>query len=160
MSELKTPVRYEPALDELNIGVRLKVTDKVRPVLPIPILNLNPVSENRPPIGKLLRCNNQGAVLKSGVVGYGSYQVKTAGIVDWDPNYTVTFDQKFYSLLFESIDSAGDYDYYLCDSDYSVNFFKLPKANFMRLPIRGTTLYFRSEGTSSWENTFKIYAFY
>jgi hypothetical protein len=70
MPKLLTPVQYENTLDELN-GVRpLELADEVKLTLDIPILNVNPVSQKRPAIGKLLRCNQRGALLQDGEKGY------------------------------------------------------------------------------------------
>lgn len=70
MSKLLTPVVYEDVLDELNIIRPLKLVDEVRHNLDIPVLDVIPVSKDRPAIGKLLRCDNNGALIKGNTLVY------------------------------------------------------------------------------------------
>ena len=63
--KLLTPVTYEDTLDELNVVRPLVLVDEAKVELDVPILNRNPVSENRPAIGKLLKCDINGCALSS-----------------------------------------------------------------------------------------------
>lgn len=160
MSKLITPVRYEPALDELNIGKRLNIPDKVRSVLPVPILNSNPVSENRPPAGKLLRCNNQGSILTQNPSVFTRYQKMSSIVYFGATTSTLFFNQKVYELLIEFTDSNGTYDYYLCDDSYTLHFFKLPEVGMTRVLMKGAAFYFVGQGGGAWEVEFSVYGFY
>ncbi len=160
MSKLKTPVRYEPALDELNIGTRLNISDKVRPVLPIPILNLNPVSKNHSPVGKCLRCNKQGATLQSSPIEWKNYQRKPLDVIPPQPRAAISFSQRVKGVIMEPDSIIGSCTLIWTAPNYTTLFKVISKTEIMFLPFTGNTIYFNSNGTGDWEMDFYVWGFY
>ena len=60
---LITPSQYERGLEGLNEIRPLARVDTVRYALSLPVLNVNPVNDSPIAQGKVLRCDNNGAVL-------------------------------------------------------------------------------------------------
>ena len=77
MLRLVTPVQYEPLLDGLNQLRPLKLVDESKVVIASPIGCVNQPSKDRPAEGKLLRCNNQGGLLKQPPKDYRLTDVQT-----------------------------------------------------------------------------------
>lgn len=63
MVKLITPVQYEQGLDGLNQVRPLTLVDESKAVIALPFGCINPPSKDRPAEGRLLRCDNQGAIL-------------------------------------------------------------------------------------------------
>jgi len=100
MPKLLTPVQYEPALDGLNEVRPLQLADEVKIALNIPVFNVNPVGKNKPVVGKLARCNQQGALLESNKVfdlRNFEYQVKYTPFESGE--FSVTFAQPIKGFL-------------------------------------------------------------
>ena len=65
MPKLLSPIQYEDKPDGLN-GVRpLVLDDEVKRILDIPVFDSVPVNKNRGVQGKLMRCDNNGSLLKT-----------------------------------------------------------------------------------------------
>lgn len=74
MPKLLTPTQYESALDGLNDVRPLSLTDEVKNALELPVLNVNPVDKDKSVVGKLARCNEQGALLKDSGIWANDFQ--------------------------------------------------------------------------------------
>lgn len=91
-TKLLTPVQYESVLSGLNDIRPLSLSDEGRMSLSIPVLNAEPVSNEKTARGKFLRCHN-GSALISDSVSYSQYQLKQKFVVPAQLNIsTFTFD--------------------------------------------------------------------
>lgn len=113
---LRTPVQYESVLDELNTVRPLQLADEGKVALDTPVLNANPVSSSRPAIGKLLRCNQRGGILRSPVDKYTS-----AGYLEYTYIYPInihrfTFSEVTPVVFVECIDPVNVISYAWTDS--------------------------------------------
>jgi len=73
MSKLLTPVHYSPGFDALNEPRPLQVTDKLDIHLANLIGNSNPIGDIAPARGKIIQCDNQGALLCKNSAGFEGY---------------------------------------------------------------------------------------
>ena len=104
MSKLLTPTQYEDILGELNNVRPLDLSDEVKLSLDIPLFNLNTPDTDKPVVGKLVRCDNYGALLKENSENYRNVEVKEVFIVTVDTLSSVTFSQVVHGVEWEFSD--------------------------------------------------------
>ena len=160
MQKLVTPVQYENTLDGLNAVRPLVLADEVKPILDIPVLNANPVSENRPAIGKLLRCNQNGALVTKNHNGFKYYQTKSLEIDS--PNYfnLCTFSQKVEGILLEVTDSANitAFGWFWLAGFAILEVWNLLGTTWSNFD--GQSLYIKISGATPYHHYFNVHGFY
>lgn len=160
MPKLATPVEYEPTLEELNTVRPLQLADEGKIVIPYPVLCKNPPTKDRPAVGKLARCTQQGALLKVGnapftLVESGSDTVTN---VDWLFHYT--FTQKVYGVVIRATYVPPALNFWWCTYVGS-KLLPVGQSGFsLFLPFVGTVLSLRGEGFLTWSIDFIFMGFY
>lgn len=141
MRKLLTPVQYEPSLEELNSVRPLQLADDAKIVIPYPVLCLNPVTKDRPPIGKLARCDRAGALLASQPVECTAYEYITEDFADGDSDKLIQFSQQvsFVQTLVTVVGFWGDG--YWTDPTYTAEIKNIFGTTTFYLPFVGTDLY-------------------
>lgn len=95
MSKLVSPAQYESTLGVLNQVRPLRLAGKIKQTIDIPVLNLNPPSASRPAIGKLARCDKQGALLRANSDSYGFTAYNAQSRIGYADYYaTVELDRR------------------------------------------------------------------
>ena len=145
MPKLITPVQYEPSVDELNEIVPLYMGDEVQQAINLSVLNANPVSENRPVIGKLARCNQYGGLLKyNDKRSFDNYELIAVDIPE--RNYVLyEFAQKVEIVLWTFTSGAKESLLDWCSSGGIYTFKNLSLTGSTWLEFIGTKLYLRGD---------------
>lgn len=99
MPKLATPVQYEPTLEGLNDIRPLQLADEGKIVIPMPALCQNPPTKDRPAIGRLARCSQQGALLKHRVNDLQTYEIFGGQFNFFDADQHFTYSQKVSSVV-------------------------------------------------------------
>jgi len=109
MPKLLTPIQYEDTLDELNIVRPLELADVVKHLIDIPILNSNSV-DNNPALGKLLRCDNAGALLIKNSNGFKHVEAKAFYVDYLGKPADITFAQPVERVLYKYVSDNECYN--------------------------------------------------
>lgn len=160
MIKVATPILYESALDELNRVRPLLLGDRGRLSLDYPVLCKNPVGTGRPCIGKLARCDEQGALLKNTGNSFKNYEVKEIAL-DLINFYTcVTFTQKVSCVSVRVIGMFDASELLWIDSTYTKILKTMTVIGNYFLPFKGKTIYFYGNGGDDMDLYFAVYGFY
>lgn len=108
MQKLQTPILYEDTLDGLNTVRPLRIEDKVENVLDIPILASNPAGRNTAIKGKLLRCDENGALLKCNQIGVEYDDVQTFELFHTAPRKKIYFPRLVSHIVFYRMTNVHD----------------------------------------------------
>ena len=95
-------------MDGLNEVRPLVIGEKVDNVFDIPVLDSNPVNSNKLAKGKLLRCDNNGALLKCNQIEAEFDDVITFELMPSSPHQKLRFPRPVNRILFYRI--SGDDD--------------------------------------------------
>jgi len=99
MPKLLTPVQYEDTLGELNTVRPLVLADEVKVGLDIPVLNVSPANGRRFVHGKLLRCDNNGALIRGNSKKFDGYEIQSMYMDEATSAQTIEFTQQVYGVL-------------------------------------------------------------
>jgi len=139
---LKTPVQFEPAFDRLNEVRPLKLADRVKINLDLPVCNVNPTGTSRRAIGKLLRCNNVGSMLKNHGDGFETTLYRDCLLLDTNSTDHVDFTPPVKGVLVKWTGGTGPttvhwvagYTHF-----FEVEIFRTP---WLWLPFTGSRIWF------------------
>lgn len=160
MQKLITPIQYEDSLDELNIVRPLKLDDEVKHNLDIPVLDVIPVSKDRPAKGKLLRCDNNGGMLVKNHAEYENYEkVDRPFIGEFEFEYA-QFSQKVSGVLWECKTIYSVAYFWWSDPSYSILFQTLANPGETWIKFSGTRIYFVMIGVGDVVADCHVYGFY
>jgi len=160
MVKVATPILYEPSMDELNRVRPLQLSTRSRLFLDYPVLCKNPIGEGRPVVGKFLRCDEQGAVLKRNSNSFTGYELKTEQFYAGHDKRVITFSRKVSAMVFEVIFNsqanvlsiyASDFLTWVKDYWYAGVYFE---------PFRCQSIYFWGDGRAFWDIDVNAYGFY
>lgn len=147
-------------MDELN-GVRpLLLNDEVQRHIDIAVLNRNPVNQGKVVAGRLLRCTNQGAVLKSKPLGYTITELVLASYTQALSNQQITFPRKVYLVMGYTFSTIYMEGLQWTDSTYTHNYGEYDIAEMFYIPFQGTDLYTIGLGGALWGGEIAYYGFY
>ena len=160
MPKLATPVQYEPTLEGLNEIRPLQLADESKIVVSYPALCQNPPTKDRPAVGKLARCSEQGALLKSLPVWCDKYETLFWTITNEMPAHFFTFAQKVYGVivLWQIIEGTP-----VCDWVSLIPMKELQRITpdiHTFLPFVGVKVRFRGKNIDVWEGDIRVYGFY
>lgn len=145
MLKLATPVQYEPSLEGLNILRPLQLTEESKTVISYPVLCKNPPSKDKPAIGKLARCSQQGAMPKSMPV----WANKTGGdTLEFElpvRTHHITFPVKVLGVNALYLEWVMTSHCYWCFPDFTTPIIEIGQINHMFLPFIGTDIYFYAD---------------
>lgn len=160
MPKLATPVQYEPSLEGLNDIRPLQLADEVKVVIPYPVLCSNPPSTGRPAMGKFVRCNQQGALLKHKPYEPLSYYFKDDTITSAIAGCSFIFPTKVYGIsAYWKIDD-GSPTCFWTNPRATKNIKELIDRAYIWLPFVGNTIWFVGVGEGDWEGYIEVYGFY
>ncbi len=160
MPKLLSPVVYAEPLDGLNAVRPLVIGDEVEQVIDFPVVNANPVDDKSFARGKLLRCDNNGVLLKSNHKGYDNVEIIDFYMTGNTKKQVVTFSQRVNFVLWEYLNEEDGMGFWWCDNTYTIHFLTLSRLGFTNLPFNGTKLYIIGELWSEESITGKLYGFY
>jgi len=148
MIKLSTPVQYEDSLDELNIVRPMELTDEVKTILDIPVVNAKPVDTGCSAIGKLLRCNESGSLLTNGRVNFQDTESFTEMFFGMAPSITlIEFSQVVSGVILSITMLMEDEKLAWCDSTGVVLVEYDARGNYP-IAFYGTKIYFKR--TAGW----------
>lgn len=160
MPKLATPVQYEPALEGLNDIRPLQLAEESKVVIPYPVLCQNPPSKDKPAVGKLARCSQQGALLKSEPVWADNYSEIRLDISEAVPNIHYAFPVRVQGVLASYLIFVGGGGINWCDKDFVIDYRSLVIISYRFLPFVGTDIYFMSDGYGGYELGLHLLGFY
>ena len=147
MIKLRTPVQYEDVLDELNIVRSLSLNEVSRIELATPVLCKNPVSVGKPAIGKLLRSDEQGALLKSNSFFADKFESVGAQMSSGNLTKTITFSRKVKGVLVGWFETGPYGTFWWSDDTYTAHYKVIPNKTQVYLPFNGTVIHFVMDWT-------------
>jgi hypothetical protein len=160
MVKIATPILFESPLDELNRVRPLKLSEKSRFSLDLPVLSKNPVGTGQPIIGKFARCDDNGALLNNKVNSIKQYEVYEK-VIGWSGYVaSVTFSKKVSCVLVEIIEANSLSYLAWCQWNYSNLYKQMVSEGVYFLPFKGEHIYFLGEGEEYWVCYFNVYGFY
>lgn len=160
MLKLITPIQYESALDGLNQVRPLSLADRGKITLDIPICNSNPVNAGRPALGKLLRCNQRGAILTNGRLGYDDYYYSTGSLSHATLTVKITFPTAVKGFIAKYAEALGTGYIARMDSTYTIQVGKLSLNDYSYFNIRGRYVYLKGFGSIPFVFPYYVYGFY
>ena len=98
MPKLLTPVQYEPSLEGLNVVRPLHLADEAKPIISYPVLCKNPPTKDRPVVGKLARCTQQGALASDKRVVYDTWEYIEKQFTWTTRQHHIAFSQVVYPV--------------------------------------------------------------
>lgn len=157
--KLITPVQYEQGFEGLNTLRPLSLTDTVRRVVSVPIVNANPVDKPRIARGKFLRCSQQGAMLGTipRSLTLRGQDVYTIGD-DWQ-HRTYNFSHRIVLIYIYVLRVSGDGSVRWWNEDYDIIIQDIMSAGCFYWPFNGFTLYIGFNGYGEGSTKFYIYWF-
>lgn len=160
MSSLLTPVQYEESLGELNQVRPLKLADEVKIEINIPVFNFNPVNKGKPVIGKLLRCDNNGALLKENSLVETNTESKSGSVSIGSDMYTVQFSQPVHYWRLYGITSTFGTDMWITNLFGTVIVQTLGVSGIYLIPFYGDTFDVKGAGIGGWFISFLCKGYY
>lgn len=160
MPKLTTPVQFESEFDVLNEVKPLILGDEVKSGLAFPIGNLHSVGAGRPAIGKLLRCNEFGALLIEGPTSRADNyefirEIANSGITV----YHIELSQFVKFILIKLEDLLQTTGFALCTPiGLTIRAFELEEWHFVE--FRQKTIYYKAFGEEDCDWTINLYGFY
>lgn len=156
---LKTPVQFEPAFDGLNEVRPLKLADRVKINLDLPVCNVNPVSSSRRAAGKLLRCNNLGGMLKNSGHSFENVLYRDCQLFPGVPNSSLDVIEgcKGVSAIFTG--GGGMTEVYWVDSPLHIFMVEIANEIMTWLPFTGSRMYFYGKNIVGGYVRVKTYSF-
>lgn len=142
---LATPVQYEPALEQLNEARPLILPDEVKQEISIAVGCVNLPTVGRPAVGKMLRCDSQGALtVKNGTEVFSKY----IAYGDCDEENDIFESFTFLSIPKGVLTYVRELTYpaeklYWCNSD-EVLLLDLGSEVYKWMPYRGGKFYYSS----------------
>ena len=160
MLKLATPVQYEYLLDTLNILRPLNLLGECKMDIAYPVLNMNPVGKTEPAMGKLARCDEQGALLTNERFGYENYEMieKSFYFTSW-PRH-ITFAQTVYKVLAHTIHVVGEQDLSWRDPTLMIEILVIPRYEDIVIPFVGETMQFYGCWSGTDIQVVNFYGFY
>lgn len=143
MAKLATPVQYESSIEGLNDIRPLQLRDEGKIVIPCPVLCRNPVTKNRPVVGQLARCSQQGALLSGKRLHYDTHEYLTADFDFFNDQKLIQFSQKVSCVQSKVIDVGVWATAFWTDPTYIIEIMDIYDIYTVFLPFVGTDLYIR-----------------
>lgn len=141
MLKLATPVQYESSIEGLNDIRPLQLADEVKIVIPCPALCRSPVTKNKPVVGRLARCSQQGALLTELQKFYTNFEYIEQDFETGNSNKLIEFSQKV-SCVQSKVIVVGLHDTaYWTDPTYIEQIMSIYDTQTVFLPFVGTNLY-------------------
>lgn len=160
MAKLATPIQYESALDRLNAVRPLQLADEAKIALNIPVLNVNPVDKDKPVVGKLLRCNQQGVLLRSNDKAQENSEYKSFFSYCRLCTFHFPFAQKVFGVIVTFVDPAEIFTVWWCSEAAVVKYKQITKDVWTFLPFVGIDFYLRFESAVYGAAVPYLYGFY
>jgi hypothetical protein len=160
MVKIATPILFESPLDELNRVRPLKLSEKSRFSLDLPVLSKNPVGTGQPIIGKFARCDDNGALLRKNFKGFSSYELISATLTDVVSQYSLSFTQKVFAVTVNWSKTGVVNLFRLMNNTYTVNVKNLLLAVNQFVAFNGWYMYFDAHGSGTWSIYLNVYGFY
>ena len=160
MLKVGTPILYESALDELNRVRPLQLSDRIKLALDYPVLCSNPVGVGSPAIGKLARCDEQGALLKRSLNSSTNYEKIDAILSPANRRGCFVFSQKVNYVELQITQLLGGRYLYWCNSNYSVAYNYYNANGLYFIPFKGQVMYFLYNYIAGANCIFSLYGFY
>lgn len=160
MVKVATPILYESALDELNRVRPLLLGDRSRLSVDLPVLSKNPVGTGRPIIGKLVRCDEQGALLNNKGNSFKNYELISLTLSSSNPTKSIEFSQRIFGSSIQAGKLGVTPFCYLTNSSYLDIVKIFTQAGIYYINLTGFTLYFKGFGSGPWFWYLDVYGFY
>ncbi|GAG63498.1 unnamed protein product [marine sediment metagenome] len=160
MQKLLTPVQYEPLLDELNRVRPLVLTDESRSTLDNAVVNVNPVGDNRPAIGKFARCNQGGALLKSEPLWADDSFSQGITISNAGALVSLTVDKRILGVITRFSIFADPFFVWWCNPAGDIKYTQIASTAWVFLPFVGHKIHFLGEGIPPWGGTITVIGCY
>lgn len=143
MLKLTAPIQYEPSLEGLNAIRPLRLRDESRILVPCPVLCINPPTKDKPAIGKLARCSQQGALLNDKQKVLTNYEYIEREFPYGLPNQQITFAQEVSPVWCKVLSYIGVTDLFWTDPTYTIDIQAILLIAYTFLQFRGSDLYVR-----------------
>lgn len=160
MPKLATPVQYEPSLEGLNAIRPLQLAEESKVIIPHSVLCKNPPSADRPAVGMLARCSEQGALLKYKNTWANNVSYKVMYLIEALPIGSSTFFRRVYGVVARFDLRAGVGSVWWCDSIGRYTYTQLATDYWKFLPFVGKTISFLGDGFLGWDCKVYFYGFY
>ncbi len=160
MPKLLTPIQYEDKLDELNKVRPLVLADEVKPSLDIPVLDSAPVSDSMPALGKLLRCDRTGSLLKRQIAGFENVEVLQVYIPIATVFDTYSFAQRVSGVMWQPTLTVFITSALFTSPDYIITLKSLSLMNIEWLSLDITDFPIRITGIQPGKLRGWLYGFY
>lgn len=141
MQRLATPTQYEPALEGLNDIRPLQLVEDSKIVVAYPVLCKNPPTIDKPAVGKLARCTQQGTLVRHKVNGLTAYEYIEQEFPVNGGNQQIAFSQKVSYISVVEVDVGFRDDSWFMDSTYTHQLARIVGVNQLQFPFVGTVFY-------------------
>lgn len=160
MPKLATPVQYEPSLEGLNDIRPLQLADEGKIVVPCPALCQNPPTKDRPAIGRLARCTQQGALVKYNSRLYTAYETGFKPISFYGSLVSHTFAKRVKGVIAKAIIGTHTYTAVWSESTGTLSFADILFDVNVWLPFTGQTIWFKGTGEDLWAGWIGFWGFF
>lgn len=160
MPRLATPVMYESALAGLNDIRPLELGDECRNAVSYPVGTSNPIDTDRPAIGKLVRCNEQGSLLRDiekWAIHY-EYIIRYSSVAV--PLFHITFARRVKGVIVKYENVVSISSAYWCDVAGDIHYVRFTSTVFKFLPFVGRAFNIHCVGMGDWNGIIYLYGFY
>jgi len=158
MPKLATPIQYEPALDGLNAIRPMQLANVVKTDIVCPVMCKNPATVDKPAVGMLARCSQQGALLKSKPFWADTIYEYNVAIVVGDEVH-ITFPMYVLGVI-AKYTLTGPMGVDWCNDAYTINYRGLATEYWTRLPFVGKDIHFIVDGMPDVTGALLIKGFY
>lgn len=160
MVKLASPVQYESPLEGLNDVRPLQLADVGKIVLPTPVLCKNLPTVNKPAVGRLVRCTQQGALLRDNSEFADKVKSARLDIMDYRIPKKYTFPMKVYGVIAKYFIQMHSFEIVWCSPDGANEYIALSVTDYLFLPFVGTDIWFMSVGENAGFGYIAIKGFY
>ncbi|GAF90525.1 unnamed protein product [marine sediment metagenome] len=160
MPTLITPVQYEPALEELNAVRPLRLQERPRISLDIPIINKLPKESVKSIAGTLAKGTPSGALLKLKKEYITAYQMQAVSVTTGYVHLNIVFSQVVKKVMVNVTSLGNTTVFYWSTDNFLVVLQDLNSIKVHYLPFVGTNLYIYYAKLSPGQLVFNVYGFY
>lgn len=160
MIKLATPILYENALNGLNQLRPLQLKDKSRLTLDYSVLCNNPVGINKPIIGRLARCTEQGAISKKVLQGFSTYELFSFILNGSNPQQHIGFSGYVKGVLICCYNAYLSSHFGLYTDDYGSLILTINPTIRSWVNFKCKDLYLKGTGYFGWTVYGDIYGMY
>lgn len=160
MSKLRTPVRYGSEIKDIEFTKFLELSDTAKSVLSLPVGIKTPAKDRGIAAGKLLRCDNNGALVTGNCFGYTDIITNDFSLDNANAFVDIVFTKTIYMIRF-ACSYYDNLDYlYWTNSSHDAVLQNLGKSGLMTILFRGKAVSIGAAFTDEGDVDFDIWAYY